>query len=174
MHVYNKEDDLFRIKDICVSLSSSQTQSKEWLVKHLPEYINALVIGGWYGRLPNMMGGKVYSIDLDPGCAKYGKMIYPNVKFKTGCGFNEAMKYEYDMYVCTACEHILQEDLDFLIASRAGSKFVLQSNNYRDSVEHINCKDSLDEFVSEFNFNNIIYQGEIDTGIMKRWMVIGQ
>ena len=167
---YNREP--FRIKDIVNSLNDNQMASKEWLLKHLKPEGRVAVLGGWYGYLANELNG--ISVDLDPGCKEYGKILYPDVDFVVEDAFDYVLRRRIDTIVCTSCEHMTQDNLMFLSNFKHKPLVCLQSNNYFEIKEHINCKESLEEFVSEYNFKEIYYQGELDREKYKRWMVIGR
>ena len=174
--IYDKERDLHRIPDLIHSVDEKQHKCKDWLMSKLPEYKYAVALGGWYGLMAHKLGGAV-SVDIDPGCKAYGKMIHPTVQFRTDDAFNYMMKYsnKHDLIVNTSCEHMEQEDLSTLIEiKRPDAVLVLQSNNYYDVAGHINCKESLDEFISEYDFKEIIYKGSLNLGDYDRWMVIGK
>ena len=100
-----------------------------------------MILGGWYGLTASKLPSS-QSIDIDPNCEKYGKIIYPNVDFITECAFTYmASKPKYDMIINTSCEHMPQPELDFLfINKRKNSMVAFQSNNYFDGRDHINCK----------------------------------
>jgi len=50
---------------------------------------------------------------------------------------------------------------------------VLQSNNY-DIPEHIRTAHSLEEFEKQCNLRNVLWAGELELPLYKRWMVIGK
>ena len=163
------ERDPFRIKDIINHVNDNQIASKTWLLENLRPEGRGVVLGGWYGYLASELG--FTSVDVDPGTKRYGQIIYPEVDFRIEDCWNHIMKRRYQTYVCTSCEHMPQEDLDMV--SLMPGLWALQSNNYHDIPQHINCKDSLAEFRDEYNWDEILYEGELDRGHYKRWMVIG-
>ena len=157
--ISNNED----IKSIVNSVNSNQNMSKEWLVENMSERLESIVenpkvcvAAGWYGMLADKMrdftNNKVVSFDIDPKCAKYGKIMYPKVSFKTA-DINEFHAGQYDVVMCTSCEHISDETLNkFLRTRKEQSLIVLQSNNYFGLDEHINCKNSLKEFIDSLTY----------------------
>lgn len=173
--IYDKERDLHRIPDLINSVDKKQHQSKDWLISKLPEYKKPVALGGWYGLMAYKLGGAV-SVDIDPGCKAYGKMLHPGVEFRTEDAFNYLMKYNYhDLIVNTSCEHMDQDDLNLMIdIKKPDAVLALQSNNYFGVAGHINCKNSLDEFVNEYKFKEILYKGSLNLGDYDRWMVIGK
>lgn len=157
--ISNNED----IKSIVNSVNSNQNMSKEWLVDNISQRLDFVVenprvcvAAGWYGMLADKMrdftNNKVVSFDIDPKCAQYGKIMYPKVSFKTA-DINDFHAGQYDVLMCTSCEHISDETLNkFLRTRKQQSLVVLQSNNYFGLEEHINCKNSLKEFIDSLTY----------------------
>lgn len=157
--ISNNED----IKSIVNSVNSNQNMSKEWLVDNISQRLDFVVenprvcvAAGWYGMLADKMrdftNNKVVSFDVDPKCAQYGKIMYPEVSFKTA-DINDFHAGQYDVIMCTSCEHVSDETLNkFLRTRKEQSLVVLQSNNYFGLEEHINCKNSLKEFIDSLTY----------------------
>ena len=53
------------------------------------------------------------------------------------------------------------------------SLVIFQSNNYKDIKEHVDCKDSLDEFKNSFVLNKTLYSGELKLDKFTRYMIVG-
>ena len=159
----SKITDNADIKSIINSVNSNQNMSKEWLVDNISQRLDFVVenprvcvAAGWYGMLADKMrdftNNKVVSFDVDPKCAQYGKIMYPEVSFKTA-DINDFHAGQYDVLMCTSCEHISDETLNkFLRTRKEQSLVVLQSNNYFGLEEHINCKNSLKEFIDSLTY----------------------
>ena len=174
LRAINKVDTLERAKDIINSVNDNQMASKDWLFDHLPPHEHAVVLGGWYGYVASNLSSAV-TIDMDPGCEMYGKIMYPHVKFVTADAFDYMIdKPKYDLIINTSCEHMNQDQLTLMFnMKRKNSMVAFQSNNYFGARDHINCKETLDKFISDYPFKEIIYKGELDRGKYQRWMVIG-
>ena len=187
----SKITDNADIKSIINSVNSNQIASKEWLIDSISERLEFIVknpkvcvAAGWYGMLADKMrdftDNKVVSFDIDPKCAEYGKIIYPEVSFKTA-DINDFHAGKYDVLICTSCEHISDETLNkFLRTRKEQSLVVLQSNNYFGLDEHINCKNSLKEFTDSLSYTvpsakiNILNSSEKRINDkFDRYMVIG-
>ena len=187
----SKITDNADIKSIINSVNSNQIASKEWLIDSISERLEFIVknpkvcvAAGWYGMLADKMrdftDNKVVSFDIDPKCAEYGKIIYPEVSFKTA-DINDFHAGKYDVLICTSCEHISDETLNkFLRTRKEQSLVVLQSNNYFGLDEHINCKNSLKEFTDSLFYTvpsakiNILNSSEKRINDkFDRYMVIG-
>lgn len=162
------------MRDVINHVNDNQIACKDWLLKHLPEAENPVVLGGWYGLIASKIGG--LSVDIDPKCERIGKQLY-DTRFHTEDAFEymDVRQHKHDLIVCTSCEHMDQTGLSMLVARKKSRDIVaFQSNNYHEIEDHINCKDSLEEFLADYNFKEILYKGELDRGHYKRWMVIAK
>ena len=170
----DEEWDLFRFKDVLDSFSEGQLVSKHWAVEELNKLINdsheeCIVIGSWHGLFSHMLAesgfkGKIINIELDKVCNDIARRlkIYDNIIFKLGDGielFHE-LNYANKILVCTACEHIDAEELSFTLQQKHENMIVcLQSNNYYEVDSHINCHDTLEDFIKSLPLKNILYSG---------------
>lgn len=184
--------DLFRFKDVLDSFSEGQYKSKLWAVEELEKHITdahnaCLIIGGWYGFFSHILcdrgfKNQIKNIDLDPICKIIGKKLclFDNISFETGDGldifFNEKRNAENKIVVCTACEHIDSEELYFYLSNKNKNMLVcLQSNNYYEVNSHVNCHDSLEEFIKSLPLKTILYSGtKRYKDDYDRFMVIGK
>ena len=178
-------DDKETVLSIVQSLSFNQERCKDWLIEKSEPYLQALddpkicVAAGWYGllasKLRDFTNNEIVSFDIDPKCKTIGKKLYSDdygITFKTK-DIKEFYPNEYDMLVCTSCEHITDDDLNnFLSRGKKSSLVILQSNNYFDLEEHINCKNNIGEFEWSVNIETL-YRGELDMGKYTRYMLIG-
>ena len=72
----------------------------------------------------------------------------------------------------TSCEHI-ENFTKWFNAIPTGKLVALQSNNYFEIEDHVNCVNSLDEFKQQAPLSNIIYEGELELEKYTRYMLIG-
>jgi microcystin degradation protein MlrC len=85
-----------------------------------------------------------------------------------------AIEYRADIVINTSCEHITQEQyVQWLSHIPNTTTIVVQSNNYFDCSEHINCSNSLEEFVDKSNLT-VEYKGVYLTEKYSRYMIIGK
>ena len=72
----------------------------------------------------------------------------------------------------TSCEHIDNFRLwyDYL---PAGSLLILQTNNYFDIEDHINCSKSLVDFGNSTPMSKVLFEGELPLEKYNRYMRIG-
>ena len=143
---------------------------------------------------------KIRSFDLDYKCAKIAEQfnkpwVMEGWQFKAStCDITE-MKYsrknkfyyetlrnrdqkqiimddEPNTIINTSCEHLL--DLDHWIKKIPRKRLViLQSNNYFEVDEHINCVRSVEEFSNLVKLKKVIWGGELELPKYTRYMLIG-
>ena len=82
------------------------------------------------------------------------------------------MKDNPDTIINTSCEHI-ENFAKWYDLIPDGKLVVLQSNNYYEIEEHVNCVRSIEEFAVKAPMDNILYSGELDLPKYKRFMLIG-
>ena len=77
-----------------------------------------------------------------------------------------------DTIINTSCEHI-NNFSDWYRKIPAGKLLILQTNNYFDLAEHINCSDSLSKFGDSAPMTELLYEGSLDCNQYVRFMRIG-
>ena len=78
-----------------------------------------------------------------------------------------------DVVVNTSCEHITQDEYDLWLSGLPRhSLIVLQSNNY-NIPEHVRIAKDLEEFKTQSQLT-VLYAGELDLPLYKRFMIIGK
>jgi len=168
-----------------------QIKSKEWLIEELYKHRRNTVDwptidihGGWVGVLAsmffqsNMFIENIKSIDIDPECEaianKMNQMELQVGRFRAVTADMCTYRSSADVIINTSCEHITQDQYDlWLSGTPMNSLFVLQSNNY-DIPEHIRTAKDLDEFEQQCGLENVLYKGELDLPLYKRFMIIGK
>ena len=188
MDAIRNSDDRSRTLE---SFWGGQLESKTWLVESLSakaktiSNANAVIHGGWNGVLANMLFNSeigikhIISVDLDPICKEIASTVNKRQEME---GMFEAVTadmctYEYTtnpyFVINTSCEHITQEQyMQWLNNIPAGAKIILQSNNYSELEEHVNCSETLDEFVKKSKLNVEVAK-ELELTKYKRFMIIG-
>ena len=146
------------VKSIINSLNDNQEKSKDWLIEKSKQYFtffnnpSVVVAAGWYGHLANKINDNIYttgeivSFDKDLQCRVIGKKLYKDVTFATA-----EIEYfnfkNYDIVICTSCEHLKQEVIDDMLERiKKGALVILQSNNFYKIKGHINCRKNLEDF----------------------------
>ena len=87
-------------------------------------------------------------------------------------GTFQPLKERFDTIVNTSCEHIEGFD-SWYNKIPAGKLMILQSNNYFEIDEHVNCSDSLEAFAKQTPMSQVLYQGELELEKYTRYMRIG-
>lgn len=172
------------------SFWGGQLQSKTWLVETLEKtnkLTNARIVihGGWNGVLASMLFNSdvgissITSVDIDPACEETARTI--NKRQEMEGRFRavtaDMCEYEYDEHpdiiINTSCEHITQTQyIKWLKKIPKGCKIVLQSNNYFELEEHINCSKNISQFVKRSKLN-VMKKDILELPKYTRFMIIG-
>ena len=175
------------------SFWKGQLRSKVWLVESLENTMknslipnNIIIHGGWHGVLANLLFNSnllissITSVDIDPECAEIARTVNKrqDLEGRFFAKIEDMTRYNYSstptVVINTSCEHITDEQFNIWFNKiPATSLVVLQSNNYFGLEEHINCVQSVDEFKNKVNMN-IMYSGEKQLQLYKRFMLIGR
>lgn len=198
LDIYNRSKsdpdtvDFFRIHDIINSVNDNQFANKQWLVDslkpHLKSNMRILVAGSWYGLIARMLneinidGLLIDLVDIDHNCLHYSKFfnpedIFPNVKSieADAIDFFIERKHRYDIVINTSCEHMEIKDIQLMVGlKKPECIFVGQSNNYEEIDSHINTSNSLKEFQSYLNLNDVLMADTLSLKKYDRYMVIGK
>ncbi len=165
---------------------SGQLKSKEWLItnlrKHVTKVVSVDIHGGWVGTLASMLFqsnivcSHIRSIDIDPSCEPIATMMNKGEemvgKFRAVTADMCNIRSDADVVINTSCEHITQDQYDLWLSGMPyNSLVVLQSNNY-NIPEHVRIANSLEEF-KEQSHVNVLWSGELELPMYKRWMIIG-
>lgn len=176
-----------RAADIAQSFDSKQIESKYWLKRELTKVRDKKiqnspldrveVIGGWYGHqiipiirelfddiLINFYEVDETAIEI---CKNYYFPLDKKINYKLQDATNITFSGNRKLIICTSCEHMKPLNIESGIV-------LLQSNNYTEIQEHINCVKSYDELNKQYNIKKVFYEDELDFDIYKRFMVIGR
>lgn len=157
---------------------------------------------GWYGILATMIFeskiscDKIRNFDIDSSCKKISEKINQpwvedNWKYKHCIDNIYNLNYDTHVYnversdgsmcqltdspntvINTSCEHI-ENFQKWYNSIPDGKLIILQSNNYLEIKEHVNCVNNIDEFVKQTPMTNRLYQGKLDTPKYTRFMTFG-
>lgn len=186
MDAIRDSDDRYRTLE---SFWKGQVNSKVWLIDNLEKVLfpntrhNIVIHGGWNGVLSSLLFNSnidikhITSIDIDPICEKVAKTINRRQDLESRfsaitadmCSYH----YDADIVINTSCEHITQEQYNqWLENVPKKSLVVIQSNDYRDLQEHVNCVDTLQELEQKSNLK-IMFSDKLALQKYNRFMVIG-
>ena len=192
--MYNPDVDLYRSFDIINSLNESQIASKEHLTEAIIPILRDIknlkriaILGSWYGLLGIMLRQHltndvhISNIDSDSLTEKIGTLLFNNEnnKFYTDDAVDHMFsqgKNKYQLIINTSCEHMEQDDV-LLMRYRKNNDTVIcfQSNNYFAIDGHINCSNSLEEFVDSLSLSTVLHASalRIEANDYERYTVIG-
>lgn len=186
MQAIRQSSDPIRTMD---AFWSGQLKSKEWLIEALSMQFSVKddpasieIHGGWVGVLASMLFQsnipikRIYSIDIDPACEPIATMMNKQEeiagRFRAITGDMCNLISFVDVVINTSCEHITQEQYATWIGKRTKDQLlVLQSNNY-DIPEHVRTAESIEEFKEQSGIN-VLWAGELELPLYKRFMIIG-
>jgi hypothetical protein len=169
---------------------SGQIKSKEWLIDSLThsclikdQPISIDIHGGWVGVLASMLFQSdisvknIRSIDIDPTCESIATMMNKVEeiagKFRAVTADMCTIRSDADVIINTSCEHITQDQYElWLSGAPHNSLLVLQSNNYNID-EHVRIAGSLEEFQNQCGLGKVVWRGELELPLYKRFMIIG-
>jgi len=190
--MYEERFDPYRILDVVNSLDENHFKSKNWLADELWEVwqknSGKIHVGaGWYGLQAYLLQSKfppdieITSSDIDLETKTIAKKLFfdgTEIKFEiqdTVLNIEKITK-DVDIYVNTSMEHIERKYVELLLSNICREKIVaLQSNNWYNIPSHVNCSDSLEEFVSYVKpyLKYTMFEGEMEFGEYSRYMIIG-
>ena len=169
-------DDIELVRSIANSVNRNQLKNKKWLLKHLTPYLDMyndpkiVVAAGWHGLAAHLLDRNVVSFDMDHNCKK--THLFDNVNYKTE-KIEDFDPSSYDIIICTSCEHISDDTINnFLVKKKPSAVVVLQSNDYYNIPEHINCKQNIDEFAHSIKLR-ILDKFTLQLKNYNRFMLIG-
>ena len=179
--------------------SRGQLQSKLWLVQELEKIIDnrnlgtVVMYGGWYATVAAILFkrfkiNKYYNLDMDESVIQIADEFNYRQKvsqrFESMISDVNQLSYDADgkctlpngitvkptVVVNTSCEHMNEE---WFYNLPDGQFVVLQTNNYFENPQHVNCVHSVDEALEKYKFSQVLYSGEIDAMLYYRYMIIG-
>ena len=192
--------DKYKTFPIHESFSKGQILSKIWLREAIVDLDldckTALVLCGWAGVLPAILlledlFQQVMSVDKDPQCEpvaiRFNYENHINGRFNAATRDIFDLNYDqfglvvnkfvgktdhFDILINTACEHIEHFDKWYQLIPK-GRLVLLQSNNFFETKEHINCAGNLQEFQSMAPMDKVLFSGELPLDQYTRFMLIG-
>jgi len=171
------------------AMSRGQITSKLWLLRQLRlenrvNLGNVVICGGWVGMLSRLILDHdvintelVFSIDSDYTATLAARELNSDhsdehrfVAHLMNC---HAAKYHgFDTIINTSCEHFNNFD-GWLNLIPSGKIVILQSNNFTEIDDHVDCVHSVNELVNKAGLRTVIYSGELPCYGYTRYMVIG-
>ena len=121
----------------------------------------------------------IWNIDLDPMCEIVGRQLVgsdEHTHWIIASAIDAFIEDQDrpDIIVNTSCEHIEQQDLNLICKLKKKHALIcFQSNNYEDIDSHINCHNSLGDFVDSLKLEKVLFQSELARENYARYMVVG-
>ena len=149
--------------------------------------VNCVIFGGWNGVLANLLfnstiGFKhITSVDIDPKCAEIANTM--NKRYEMEGKFlavtADMCDYEYTdqpyMVINTSCEHLTQQQYNkWAKRVPTSTEVILQSNNYFELEEHVNCSSSVSSFEKKSKLKTVLVKDELELPKYKRYMLLGR
>lgn len=173
-----------------------QIRSKLWMISELEKIIDnqqlgtVLMYGGWYATVAALLFqrfgvSQFYNIDLDPVAIQLSNDFNQAAGDRFSAITGDVCDLQYQDAACrlpngdtvrptvvinTSCEHMSDA---WFYDLPDGQFVVLQTNNYFENPQHINCVPSVDAALEKYQFNEVFYSGEIETMLYNRYMIIG-
>lgn len=158
--------------------------------------------GGWYATVAQHIFQKFevknyYNLEVDSGCIdiaddfnyeqiagwqfKSVQQDVGNITWKDDDSFDVKIEnrsnnlvttnVKPDLIINTSCEHMNE---DWFNNIPTGTVVCLQTNDYFENEQHINCCRDLSDAINKYSMSEVYYSGEIDTHLYKRFMIIGK
>ncbi len=187
MDAIRNSDDRYRTLE---SFWKGQINSKVWLIEHLEKYYqsrpyNILLCGGWNGVLATLLFNsmlditRIVSMDIDNKCEDiaYNMNKDYEIQGRFKAITSDMLAYnDYDKHnliINTVCEHMTPEQYnEWLDKLPSNKRIVIQSNDYFSHKEHVNCKQTLEEFQKDCRIN-VDIAATMPTEKYNRFMIIG-
>lgn len=196
------EGEAADMPDINDFLSRGQVRSKLWLVTELAKIVdgplgNVVFYGGWYNFMAHFLFNqfkvdKIYSLDLDPNVIDPSKRLYSkelaedrflplevdvnkimwssNNEWRCQTPAGKPVQGTANIVINTSCEHM---DNSWYENLPSGTFVVLHQNDYFENEQHVNCCKDLEDVKNKYPMQSIFYEGELDTHLYNRFMLIG-
>lgn len=188
MNAIRQSQDPLRTLD---AFWAGQIKSKEWLIDELSQALQQYTVssspvgieihGGWVGVLASMLFQssipikKILSIDIDPSCEHTAYMMNKleeiEGRFTAITEDICTISSNCDVIINTSCEHLTQIQYDLWLSKMTGL-LVLQGNNYK-IPEHVRPSENLEDFKNQCRMKSVLWEGELDTPLYTRYMIIG-
>ena len=163
---------------------------------------NVFLCAGWYATIVPLLVEKglqfnsIRSFDIDPDVWKISEIFnkdlvangwkfkaqtldihdlkYDEFKFTTikSNGETEQLKESANTIINTSCEHI-ENFSEWYNKIPTGKLVILQSNNYFELPEHVNCVEDSVHFEKMAPFSKVLFTGELELEKYTRYMRIG-
>lgn len=187
MDAIRNSDDRYRTLE---SFWKGQVNSKIWLIENLSKFVkkddvHIVIHGGWNGVLASLLFNSdldiahITSVDVDPACKETATTVNKRQEIEGRFTAVTADMCEYtydaDIVINTSVEHITSAQYrQWLKNVPSDALIITQSNDYFELDEHINCHNSLEDFVGSSLINTIYMANSLKLPKYTRFMLIGK
>ena len=187
MDAIRNSEDRYRTLE---SFWKGQVNSKIWLVENVEAFskrnnLRIVIHGGWNGVLASLLFNSnldikhITSVDVDPVCKEIASTVnkQQEMQGRFTAVTADMCDYEYDadIVINTSVEHITSiQYRQWLKNVPSDALVVMQSNNYFELEEHINCHRSLEEFVGSSQIRKIYIADSLKLPKYTRYMLVGK
>ena len=171
------------------AMSRGQITSKLWLIHELvmhQQYDLGRVVlcGGWVGILARMIfdsnqlsANHIHNLDLSAVAVFASRTIneeYVDHNFTSTVAncYDTDYGINYDTVINTSCEHF-EEFEQWTDKISKGKLVVLQSNDFTEIEDHVNCVTSAGELAEQAKLETVMFTGSLPCYGYTRYMVIG-
>ena len=190
--VYNKliQHSPIEIQDrLLNSFNPSQIKSKKWLLQNIESMFgdqpltDIVLYGGWFGSFALMLFNsdllvdKITNVDMDPGTKHTGEVLNQHYNYQhvtaNMCFYKHLSKPS--LIVNTSSEHITQAEFNVWLQNQPSNvPIVIQSNDYYQVYDHVNCIDSVDQLVDNVErYVNVHNSLTLSLEKYNRFMILG-
>jgi hypothetical protein len=190
---YSLKHNLGKLTELEDSIRNNQIISKTWAAEVLDQLgflkqgTHVAVLASWFGTVlyPLLLekGCYIHGFDMDPNVTLLAKRIFEkkDVVQKSRDIWTQHIEIEdCDIIINTSCEHMPpMSDWPKYPQCKSGAVYLFQSNNMYGVKDHINCVDSLSDFIDQQHpMMDILWSGEeqlvYEGNETKRFMIVGQ
>ena len=177
-NIYVDKIRSFDIDDICWKIAEDLNEpwkADNWVFKATTLDIVSFFTNGYYSDKDTTVINKITNLDNTWSLEEKEKSDtnktyhYYTINVK---GEPKLCQEVPDTIINTSCEHI-EKFTEWFNAILKDKLVVLQSNNYFEIDDHINCVKNITEFKQQAPLSNIIYEGELELEKYTRFMLIG-
>ena len=171
------------------AMARGQINSKQWILHQLEALgmtrLNRVIVcGGWLGTLSRLIldsevihASYVESLDIDMdatiAAGELNMEYLADNTFLARLGDCYDSVYEdYDTIINTSCEHF-DRFSEWWGRVPIGKLCVLQSNDFFECDEHVNCVNNEQELATQAVMQKVLYAGSMPAYKYTRFMVIG-
>lgn len=171
------------------SFNPNQIKSKKWLLQNIESMFgdqpltDIVLYGGWFGSFALMLFNsdllvdKITNVDIDPNTKQVGEILNQRYNYEHVTANMCLYKHPSDpsLIINTSAEHITQAEFNVWLQNQPSNvPIVIQSNDYYQVDEHVNCIDSVQQLVENVKqYVNVHNSFTLPLQNYNRFMILG-